>query len=108
MFEITFQKNGIQQTAPYTSQSYTIFRSGNFIVVENNCSMQAWFDGKTTAKVYISGEDGMNATGICGNCNGIPDDFRLKDGTDVSEERNKYSLIGISHWDPGVDDIEEE
>ena len=70
--------------------------------------MQAWFDGKTTAKVCISGEDGMNATGICGNCNDIQDDFRLKDGTDVSEERNKYSLIGISHWDPGVDDIEEE
>ena len=70
--------------------------------------MQAWFDGMWSAKVYISSVDGLNATGICGNCDGVKDDFRLKDGTDVSGESNKYSLIGISHWDPGVDDIEEE
>ena len=70
--------------------------------------MQAWFDGRETAKVFISSEDGMNATGICGNCDGVKNDFRLKNGTDVSGESNKYSLIGISHWDPGVDDIEEE
>lgn len=103
-----FQKNGFQQTAPYQTSTYSIFRSGGFIVVENNCSMQAWFDGKTTAKVYINREDGLNATGICGNCNGVQDDFVLKNGTDVSGESNKYSLIGISHWDPGKDDVEKE
>ena len=70
--------------------------------------MQAWFDGRETAKVFISSEDGMNASGICGNCNDVKDDFRLKNGSDVSEESNKYSLIGISHLDPGIDDIEEE
>ena len=103
-----FQRNGIQQTAPYTSESYTISRSGKFIVVENNCSMQARFDGRETAKVFISSQDGLNASGICGNCNGVKDDFRTKNGSDVSEESNKYSLIGISHWAPGVDDIEVE
>ena len=70
--------------------------------------MQARFDGKSTAKVFISSIDGLNATGICGDCNGVQDDFRLKNGSDVSGANNKYSLIGISHWDPGVDDIEEE
>ena len=77
-------------------------------MVENNCGMQAWFNGKTTAKVKINKEDGLNATGICGNCNDIKDDFVLKNGTDVSEEQNKFSLIGISHWVEGINEDEEE
>ena len=105
---MTFQRNGIKQSVPYTSTDYTIFRRGEFIVVENQCGMQAWFDGKHTARAYINREDGMNATGLCGNCNGEQDDFVTKDGTDVSGEDNKFSLIGISHRVEGNDDIEAE
>ena len=70
--------------------------------------MQARFDGKTTAKVKINRKDGLNATGICGNCNGVEDDFVLKNGTDVSNERNKYSLIGINHRVEGINEDENE
>ena len=76
--------------------------------MENKCGMQARFDGKHTAKVKISPEEGLNATGLCGNCNDVKDDFVLKDGTDVSNERHKYSLIGNSHWVEGINEDEEE
>ena len=100
------QRNGIKQSAPYSSADYKIFKRGRFIVVQNQCGMMAWFDGKHTAKVHIYKEDGLNATGLCGNCNGEKDDFVTKDGTDVSGEDNKFSLIGISHRVEGPDDIE--
>ena len=70
--------------------------------------MQARFDGKTTAKVQINQQDGLNATGICGNCNDVKDDFFLKNGTDVSNERHKYSLIGVSHWVEEMNEDENE
>ena len=46
--------------------------------------------------------------GICGNLNGLHDDFALSNGTDVSHlggGHRKYTLIGNS-WQ--VDDVENE
>lgn len=36
-------------------------------------------------------------TGLCGNCNGRRDDYRKKDGEDVSKNPKRYSLIGNSY-----------
>lgn len=36
-------------------------------------------------------------TGICGDCNGKKDDYKTKEGVNVSGKKNKFSLIGESH-----------
>ncbi|KAJ8308499.1 hypothetical protein KUTeg_013373 [Tegillarca granosa] len=35
-------------------------------------------------------------TGLCGDCNGRRDDFRTKEGKDVTNAKNRYTLIGNS------------
>ena len=70
--------------------------------------MKAMFNGQDRAKVIIDKEDGAEATGICGDCNGTPDDYRLGNGTDVGDRWDKYSLIGNSYLVEGPDDVETE
>ena len=70
--------------------------------------MKAMFNGNARVKVIIDKEVGLGATGICGNCNDVRDDYRLSNGTDVKEKGNKYSLIGNSYVVMGPDDIESE
>ena len=68
------------------------------------------FDGKNKGIVKINYEDGLTATGLCGDCNGKKDDYRLQNGTDVSNvpKSNRDQQIGDSYWiDTGVDDHEE-
>lgn len=96
------------RTAPYETEDYRITRNGEYIIVENRCGMMAMFNGNARVKVLISKENGQNATGICGNCNDVKDDYRLGDGTDVSQETNKYSMIGNSYVVEGDSDTETE
>lgn len=55
------------------------------------------FDGRHRVKVKLPGKFANKVTGICGDCNGMKDDFRTKEGKDVSNDRDKYSLIGNSY-----------
>jgi hypothetical protein len=36
-------------------------------------------------------------TGICGDCDGLKNDLKKKDGTDVTDDNNKFSMIGDSY-----------
>lgn len=85
-----------------------IIRNGEYIVVENRCGMKAMFNGKARVKVIINKANGPSGTGICGNCNDVKDDYRLKNGTDVSRETKKYSMIGNSYVVEGGDETETE
>lgn len=62
-----------------------------------NWGLRVQFDGRHRVSVKIRGSFSSKLTGICGDCNGIRDDFRTKEGKDVSKDRNKYSLIGTSY-----------
>jgi hypothetical protein len=75
------------------------------MVVETDCGVVVMFDGANTARVLVPSQYGNNVTGICGNCDGIQNDFRTKTGRIVSGEANKYSLIGDSYAVP--DDTEQ-
>lgn len=35
--------------------------------------------------------------GICGDCNGKKDDYKTKNGHDVSKSPDKYNLVGNSY-----------
>ena len=79
-------------------------------MVKNNCGAQFAFNGKSRAKVRVNKDDGKDAVGICGNCNSIKDDFRKYDGTDVRwyPKKQKFEMIGNSHWVPGYNENADE
>ena len=87
-------------------ENFEVLQKGDNIIVENNCDMIVQFNGETSAKVLIPKHHAEVASGICGKCNGLQDDYKKKDGTDVSGEANKYSLIGHSYWVPQTGETE--
>ena len=73
---------------------------------ENNCGWQVHFNGRTRVKVSIKREDGPDAKGLCGNCDGVKNDLTTSNDTDVSWMRPRhkmYSVIGNSHIVPGYE-----
>ena len=58
--------------------------------------MSAKFDGKHRAVLTIKSKHGPAARGLCGNCDGVKNDYVTKEGVDVSQEEDKYNLIGDS------------
>ncbi|XP_023932138.1 zonadhesin isoform X2 [Lingula anatina] len=57
------------------------------------------FDGDDVADVYAPDSYRDEMCGICGDCNGVQDDLRLSDGTDVSQlpPKEAYAEIGNSY-----------
>jgi len=54
------------------------------------------FDGNATAALVVPSKFAGQMTGICGDCNKQPDDFKTRAGTDVSDKDRKDVLIGDS------------
>lgn len=71
--------------------------SAGWITVTTKWGLRVEFDGRHRVTVKVPGLFRNKLTGICGNCNGIKDDYRTKQGKDVSKFRNRYSLIGSSY-----------
>ncbi|KAK3101259.1 hypothetical protein FSP39_002218 [Pinctada imbricata] len=97
---------------PFESQdgSLRIFRSGRFVRVINSCDVIAEFDGKSFVSVQIPDKYRGFTTGICGVCDDKQNDFRTKDGKDVSASKNRNSLIGNSYKvdESSVDNCEDK
>ncbi|GFR93194.1 zonadhesin-like [Elysia marginata] len=93
--------DGMERFAPVVlpSLDVSISQSGRYVeVLVADCGLEVAFDGVHRVVVRVpKASHAGKLSGICGNCNGKPDDFRTQDGTDVSKEREKYSLIGNSY-----------
>ena len=100
--------NGSEVDAPYTTDDFTISLVGRYVAVENNCGMVAMFDGRHRVRIMINKEDGNTTDGMCGDCIEPPDTYRTRDGTDVSNEPDKYNLIGMSYWQQHYNEEEAE
>lgn len=74
-----------------------VYTSGQRLRLETSCGVVVEYDGIHIMEVIIPRKFGQQVNGICGNCNDKRDDLRTKDGTDVSTNKNKYSLIGNSY-----------
>lgn len=64
------------------------------------CGVTVLWDGKHSVEVTADrSKYGGKLTGICGDCNGKRDDFRLANGTSVSrlKAKDKYREIGDSY-----------
>jgi len=63
------------------------------------------FDGQSNTVVNVGGNYAYDLTGICGNCDGIQNDYRTKAGVDVSRDSNKYNLVADSYQVPDDSDV---
>ncbi|XP_074650327.1 uncharacterized protein LOC141905382 [Tubulanus polymorphus] len=91
--------NGNEVEVPYKGVPKTyIYRSGNYVVLASTaCGIRLMWNGISIIKVVVPGTYRNKLTGLCGDCNGKKDDFKTKDGQDVSKSKNRYSLIGNSY-----------
>ena len=71
--------------------------SAGWVRVTTNFGVKVEFDGIHRVKVLTPSKYRNELTGICGDCNGRKDDFKTKDGRDVSNLKNKFSEIGESY-----------
>lgn len=94
-----YQVNEQQKYLPFTSRDkkWNAYSSGSYLKLKTDCDVMVSWNGKSLVQVAIPKKYGDAVTGICGNCNGRQDDYRTRDGLDVSNKRNKYSLVGNSY-----------
>ena len=89
--------DGVKRYLPFKTAYFEIVNSGRYIRLKTSCNVIVTWDGNSAVTVSVPGHFGQSLVGICGNCNGIKDDFRTKDGLDVRSKPNKFSLIGTSY-----------
>lgn len=75
-----------------------IFISGRFAqVTTGRCDIKLAFDGKSKVILSVPKKYGQHLEGLCGDCNGQKDDYRTREGVDVSGSKDRFSLIGNSY-----------
>ena len=92
------QVDGAKVHLPYSSKDKTfdIFISGRYVRVQTNCGIILEWDGAMNMELAVL-DTYKQMTGICGDCDGLKNDLKKKDGTDVTDDNNKFSMIGDSY-----------
>ncbi|KAK3092700.1 hypothetical protein FSP39_006142 [Pinctada imbricata] len=89
--------DGVHIYLPYLEKGvFEIKRSGRNVIVETSCGAIISWDGRSVVTVSIPGQFKNKLRGICGDCNGRKDDYKTKNGNDVSKSKDKFNLIGES------------
>jgi alpha-tectorin len=98
--------NGVQYYPYSVVGPFTIENNGVYVRVvatlvdsisEKELEVVVESDGEWITIIKLPPEYKTNVKGLCGNFNGIKDDdLTTCDGTDVTDEEHKYSLIGSS------------
>ena len=96
---LSFQINGQKKFLPVeeNNKKLKIFRSGRFVQIWTECGVEVNFDGVHSVFVVTPAKYKGHLKGLCGDCNGKKDDFKTKNGKDVSKKKNKFALIGDSY-----------
>ncbi|GAB1600471.1 uncharacterized protein LOC115228872 isoform X3, partial [Argonauta hians] len=96
--------NGPFRLLPIYHYQYSLSYNVGWVTFTSQTGLKVQFDGVHRVLVTLPGFYRNKLTGLCGDCNGKQDDFRTKDGTDVSHLPNKYSIIGKSYEVPDDSD----
>ncbi|ESO93802.1 hypothetical protein LOTGIDRAFT_74717, partial [Lottia gigantea] len=74
-----------------------IIRSGKSLEATTECGIRVKFDGVHLVKVKVPKKYSGRMTGLCGDCNGVKDDLRLANGTDVTDvAKGRFEMIAVS------------
>lgn len=85
-------------TLPLTDYlGFSAHFSAGWIILTTDHGIKIQFDGRHRVSVSVPNIYRHQMTGICGDCNGKKDDYKTKEGVNVSGKKNKFSLIGESH-----------
>ncbi|CAI9719091.1 Hypothetical predicted protein [Octopus vulgaris] len=90
--------NSIQVNLPLEDfLGFSAHFSAGVITITTKWGLYLTFDGDHRVHLVLPGRFANELTGICGDCNGMRDDFKTKAGEDVSNRKNKYAIIGDSY-----------
>lgn len=64
--------------------------------MSTSCGLLLAWNGRGEVLLIVPKTFGKYLTGICGNCDGIPNDYVTKDGKDVSRSEKRDLMIGKS------------
>jgi len=98
---------GEKQALPYTGPGnrFVVFREEGFAVLSAPlCGIKVGFRAaglRSVATVELPGKFGRELSGLCGNCDGVPNDMRTRSGVDVSHKPSRCTDIANSYM---VDD----
>ncbi|KAJ8309078.1 hypothetical protein KUTeg_013952 [Tegillarca granosa] len=97
---------------PYHTDEFEITNSGEgstgLLTLVTSCEVIVTFDGEHRAEIRAPESYAGELTGKCGNCDGNPNDFVLRNGTDVSDRRDRVNLVAISYMVEDTSDVPEE
>ena len=78
-----------------------MFYGGEFVQIDTECGIKLRFDGKDKVEIDVPGRYRGNLTGICGNCDGSCNDYRLSNDTqldvDTIGREEAFRIIGDSY-----------
>ncbi|CAC5423642.1 unnamed protein product [Mytilus coruscus] len=89
--------DGIKRYLPYKTGYFSIINSGRYVRLKTTCNVIITWDGRSAVTISVPSHFSQNLIGLCGNCNGIKDDLKTKDGLDVRTKPDKFTLIGESY-----------
>lgn len=93
-----FQVNEEEFTLPVVKyKEFEAYFAVGWIIVTTKWGLTVKYDGDHRVIVTLPISFAKKLTGICGDCNGIQDDFRTKSGQIVSSLKDKDSLIANSY-----------
>ncbi|XP_064636471.1 IgGFc-binding protein-like [Lineus longissimus] len=99
------QVDGVTKTVPFdvatkNKRTINVYKNanGDFQIVDKSCGIFVAYDAKNRFFTDLTPYSKM-LSGICGNCDGQPNDYMTSDGTDVSSKKapEKFDLIGDSY-----------
>lgn len=109
---IEFQVDGEIVNTPYETYDFKIINSGDgstgLLTFVTSCGVIVTFDGVHRAEVRAPDVYAGQMTGKCGNCDGDPNDFVLRNGTDVSDRKDRQNLVAVSYLVEDTSDVAEE
>ena len=95
---IVLQVDDVRVFPDVSYTGFDITTNGRFVRVSTDYGMIVEFDGEWSGLVQIPNEFRSKVYGLCADADGNPaDDLVTKEGLDVTNEDNVYTLIGESY-----------
>ena len=90
-----FQVDGTKISLPYNTKdsSVNIFVSGRYVRVQTNCDVILEWDGSKNLELATLDTFAKRMTGICGDCDGIRNEFSATNDSKPTDEPLKIGKI---------------
>jgi len=93
---------GDKKALPYSGpgNKFSVFREEGFVVLSSpTCGIKVGFRAaglRSVATIELPGKFGRELTGLCGNCDGVPNDMKTRGEVDVSRRPDRCQRIADS------------